>query len=78
MAAGGAPRLVTDPVSNYLHYYDPTEDTWAVLTRMKEPRHHHAGIYIYIYMYRYNVYRYTGVLAGIISSSGVIIHWHTC
>ena len=43
LAIGGAPRLKSDPVNRDISCFDPDTDQWEHLTRLKEPRHHHAG-----------------------------------
>ncbi|CAH1795785.1 unnamed protein product [Owenia fusiformis] len=52
IAMGGAPRMKNDEVGRDVTYFDPTTKEWNFLTRLNEPRHHHAvatlGGFLYV------------------------------
>ena len=52
LAIGGAPRLKSQAVSTDVLYLDPELNKWNILTKLTEPRHHHAvailGGFLYV------------------------------
>ncbi len=38
--------MKNEPVCNDVICYDPETQSWEKITKMKEPRHHHAGKFV--------------------------------
>lgn len=45
VSLGGQPRKAKDGVSKEVRYFNPQTRNWNTLTKMPQPRHHHAGKY---------------------------------